>query len=440
MLTIEKINKLIEVEEGFHASYKLTEIMSSVEEREKLFEKFLFNEPVLSFDWFTEYYQSEHSDRVSKKQDFTPDSVNSICNLILGETKSNADICAGSGGMTIKRWNENKKALFYCEELSDRAIPFLLFNLSIRNINGYILHGDSLKKEFKIIYKLTSSNKFSDIEIVESIEEILVETVVMNPPYSLEWSQIKDSRFNSYGIAPKSKADLAFLLHGLSKLSENGQMAIVLPHGVLFRAGAEQVIRKQLIYFNKLDSVIGLPAKLFYNTDIPTCILVLKKNKINKDILFIDASNEFTKNKAKNDLEDFHINKILDIYQKRKELKKYSHVATLDEVKENDYNLNLPRYVDTYIKQETKPFNEIIEDMKGIDRLIEKNSQELATMMLDLVGTNEVSDKLIKDFAKYFSERHGTRPLEVIEVIEVQEKKEVKKKENKKMEQISIYD
>ena len=232
---MKKINKLIEVEEGFHASYKLTEIMSSVEEREKLFEKFLFNEPDLSFDWFTEYYQSEHSDRVSKKQDFTPDSVNSICNLILGETKSNADICAGSGGMTIKRWNENKKALFYCEELSDRAIPFLLFNLSIRNINGYILHGDSLKKEFKIIYKLTSSNKFSDIEIVESIEEILVETVVMNPPYSLEWSQIKDSRFNSYGIAPKSKADLAFLLHGLSKLSENGQMAIVLPHGVLFR-------------------------------------------------------------------------------------------------------------------------------------------------------------------------------------------------------------
>lgn len=197
------------------------------------------------------------------------------------------------------------------------------------------------------------------------------------------------------------------------------------------------MIRKQLIYFNKLDSVIGLPAKLFYNTDIPTCILVLKKNKINKDILFIDASNEFTKIKAKNDLEDFHINKILDIYQKRKELKKYSHVATLGEVKENDYNLNLPRYVDTYIKQETKPLNEIIEDMKGIDRLIEKNSQELATMMLDLVGTNEVSDKLIKDFAKYFSERHGTRPLEVIEV---QEKKEVKKKENKKMEQISIYD
>lgn len=420
MLTIKKINELIDVEESFHASYKLNEIMSNVKERENLFDNFLSYESDLSFDWFTEYYQSEHSDRVSKKQDFTPDSIVSVCNLILGETKSNADICAGTGGLTIKRWNENKTALFHCEEISDRAIPFLLFNLSIRNIDGYILHGDSLGKEFKTIYKLTSSNKFSDIEIVDSNEETQVETVVMNPPYSMGWAQIKDDRFNPYGIAPKSKADFAFLLHGLSKLSCNGQMAIILPHGVLFRSGAEQAIRKQLIDFNELDAVIGLPAKLFYNTDIPTCILVLKKNRINRDILFIDASNEFTKNKNRNDLENFHLSKIMETYKKRKEINRYSHVATMDEVKDNDYNLNLPRYVDTYIEKETKPLDQIMEEMKEIDELIVKNSQELGAMMLDLVGTNEESDKLIKDFAKYFSERHRTRPSEVIEV---QEKK-----------------
>mgnify|MGYP004442906209 FL=1 len=208
------------------------------------------------------------------------------------------------------------------------------------------------------------------------------DAVVSNPPYSQHWdnsdSKLKDARFSAYGkLAPKTKADYAFLLHGLYHLDEEGTMAIVLPHGVLFRSAAEEQIRKVLINKNYIDTIIGLPANLFYGTSIPTIIMVLKRNKNNKDILFIDASQEFEKAKAKNTLSQENIDKIVNAYKDRKDIDRYSHVASKDEVIQNDYNLNIPRYVDT---SEKEP--EI--DLKAVLSKISETEKEISTLEKDI--------------------------------------------------------
>ena len=182
-----------------------------------------------------------------------------------------------------------------------------------------------------------------------------METVIANPPFSAKWSAdvsfMDDERFSEVGkLAPKSKADYAFVLDIVHKLDVTGIAAIVLPHGVLFRGAAEGVIRRFLIEDkNCIDAVIGLPANIFYGTSIPTCILVIKKcRKEDDNILFIDASKDFEKLKNKNSLSDEQIDKIVQTFQERKEIKKYSHCATLQEVMANDFNLNIPRYRDVF--------------------------------------------------------------------------------------------
>lgn len=204
------------------------------------------------------------------------------------------------------------------------------------------------------------------------------DAVVSNPPYSAKWDnhsgKLKDPRFQDYGkLAPASKADYAFVLHGLYHLNTEGTMAIVLPHGVLFRGAAEGKIRQAIIEKNYLDAVIGLPSNLFYGTSIPTCILVFKKKRVNKDVLFIDASNNFEKGKNQNTLGTDNINKIIETYKNRKTIDKYSYLATIDEIKENEYNLNIPRYVDTFEEEE-----EI--DLDEINKLIEQDSIEIAKL------------------------------------------------------------
>lgn len=201
------------------------------------------------------------------------------------------------------------------------------------------------------------------------------DAVVANPPYSAKWdndeTKLKDPRFSEYGkLAPASKADFAFILHSIYHLNNTGTMAIVLPHGVLFRGAAEGKIREALICKNYLDTVIGLPANLFYGTSIPTTILVFKKNRDNRDVLFIDASNEFEKGKNQNNLSDENIDKIVDTYKLRQDIDKYAHVASIEEIKENDYNLNIPRYVETF--EEEEPI-----DIDEINRLLEQDNAEI---------------------------------------------------------------
>ena len=211
------------------------------------------------------------------------------------------------------------------------------------------------------------------------------EAIVANPPFSANWSAsplfMSDDRFSAYGkLAPKSKADFAFVQHMVHQLADNGTMACVLPHGVLFRGAAEGHIRKFLIEDkNYLDAVIGLPANIFYGTSIPTCILVLKKDRAQtKDILFIDASQHFEKVKTQNVLLDQHLDTIIETYRTRTTKDKYSYVATIEEVRDNDYNLNIPRYVDTFEEEEPIDLTTVAKDLKILETDIAKTDATIA--------------------------------------------------------------
>lgn len=215
------------------------------------------------------------------------------------------------------------------------------------------------------------------------------DAVVANPPYSQKWdadsSKLKDPRFKDYGaLAPKGKADYAFLLHSLYHLEQNGTMAIVLPHGVLFRGAAEGKIRKALLEKGQIDAIIGMPAGLFYSTGIPTIVMVLKKHRDNRDVLFIDASKGFEKGKKQNILRDQDIDKIIETYKKRQDVDKYAHLATMDEIKENEFNLNIPRYVDTFEEEPPIDIVALSKEMQDIDQKIAQSEAEFLSLVDDL--------------------------------------------------------
>ena len=216
---------------------------------------------------------------------------------------------------------------------------------------------------------------------------------VCNPPYSLKWDADKkfedDPRYAGAGkLAPKSAADLAFVEHMIYHMDEeNGRVAVLLPHGVLFRGGAELAIRKYMIEeLNCLDTVIGLPANLFHGTSIPVVVLILKSKRDanSDDILFIDASKEFTKNKKQNVLEQQHIDKIVDAYANRENIDKFAYKASMKKIKENEFNLNIPRYVDTFEEEAEIDLKAVSNDIKGIDAEIAEASNELKGFLDEL--------------------------------------------------------
>ena len=217
------------------------------------------------------------------------------------------------------------------------------------------------------------------------------EAIVANPPFSANWSanplHLNDDRFSQYGkLAPSSKADFAFIQHMIYHLDDNGTMAIVLPHGVLFRGASEGHIRQYLIEDrNYLDAVIGLPSNIFYGTSIPTCILVFKKCREHSDnILFIDASNDYEKAKNQNYLTNENIEKIIDTYANRKEIEKYSHLASMQEIKENDYNLNIPRYVDTFEEEEVIDLDKVSSELKALEIEMKTSDETIASFCREL--------------------------------------------------------
>ena len=217
-----------------------------------------------------------------------------------------------------------------------------------------IFHGDSLLNDWDILNEMNPAKK------------IEFDAVVANPPFSYRWepneSLAEDFRFKNYGLAPKSAADFAFLLHGFHFLSDCGTMAVILPHGVLFRGGAEEKIRTKLLKDKNIDAVIGLPPNLFFSTGIPVCILVLKKCKKFDDVLFINASDPkyYNKGKRQNYLADEHIMKIIDTYQYRKEDdKKYSRRVSMAEIEKNNFNLNISRYVSNLAEEEIINLSEV---------------------------------------------------------------------------------
>ncbi|MCG8329981.1 MAG: type I restriction-modification system subunit M [Chitinophagales bacterium] len=326
-----------------------------------------------------EYLIAQFASGAGKKagEFYTPQEVSMVLAKLVttGKTKLKSvyDPTCGSGSLLLRVAREVKEvSAFYGQELNRTT-----YNLARMNM---ILHG--------IHYRKFDIRQEDTLERPQHLEERF-EAIVANPPFSAKWTanplHMSDDRFSQYGkLAPKSKADFAFVQHMIYHLNDNGQMAVVLPHGVLFRGAAEAYIRKYLIEDrNFLDAVIGLPANIFYGTSIPTCILIFKKCREHPDdILFIDASNDYEKNKNQNRLREQDINKIISTYRERKAIEKYSHLASMDEIVENEYNLNIPRYVDTF------------EEEEPID--IETVSDELAT----LEGDIRKNDEVIADFCK----------------------------------------
>lgn len=231
------------------------------------------------------------------------------------------------------------------------------------------------------------------------------DAVISNPPYSLKWSADSKLQIQDFSLAPKSKADYQFILEGISRLDDDGIAVYVLPHGVLFRGQAEGKVRQELIEKNYLDTVIGLPENLFDVTSIPVCLMIFKKKRDNKDILFIDASKEFTKGKNQNKLEPEHVQNIIKAYQDRTEIDKYSHVATQQELEENEFNLNIPRYVDTFEPEPVPDIDQLMTEINEIDAELLHTQQELDVMLQDLVGTNPQSQAEIERFKKFWHKR-----------------------------------
>lgn len=229
--------------------------------------------------------------------------------------------------------------------------------------------------------------------------------VLMNPPYSANWSAaqgfLNDSRFSDYGVlAPKSKADYAFLLHGFYHLKNTGTMAIILPHGVLFRGAAEGKIRQKLVDSGAIYAVIGLPANLFYNTSIPTTIIALKKNRDGRDILFIDASQQFVKGKKQNTMSEENIDHILELYTNRTDVEKEAHLATYEEIKANDYNLNIPRYVDTFEQEEQINLGDLAGEFAEISAEIGTASADFLAQMSGLTAEDEQTKTELAELMK----------------------------------------
>ncbi len=311
-----------------------------------------------------EYLIGQFASGAGKKagEFYTPQEVSKILAKIVttgkNRLKSVYDPTCGSGSLLLRVAREVKDVNnFYGQEMNRTT-----YNLARMNM---ILHG---------VHYLKFDIKQEDTLEHPQHEGLLAEAIVANPPFSANWSanplHLSNERFSQYGkLAPASKADFAFVQHMIHHLAENGTMAIVLPHGVLFRGSAELHIRKYLIeQKNYLDAVIGLPANIFYGTGIPTCILVFKKCKEDPEhILFIDASKEFEKVKNQNMLREEHINKIVETYRNRTEIEKYSHLATLQEVAENDYNLNIPRYVDTFEAEEEIDIQVVMQEIKSLE-------------------------------------------------------------------------
>ena len=306
-----------------------------------------------------EYLISMFAANAGKKagEFYTPHEVSQLMSeIVAGHLKDEKEISiydptSGSGsllitiGQSVSKYIEDEKAIrYYAQELKANTYNLTRMNLVMRDIipdNIVTRNGDTLEDDWPY---------FEENDPIGTYNPLYVDAVVSNPPYSQHWDpkgKENDARYRRFGVAPKTKADYAFLLHDLFHLKPDGIMTIVLPHGVLFRGGDEGQIRRNLIEENHVDAIIGLPANIFFGTGIPTIIMVLKQKRTNEDVLIIDASKGFAKEGKNNKLRASDIKKIVDTYFARADVPKYSRAVSRDEIRANDYNLNIPRYVDS---------------------------------------------------------------------------------------------
>lgn len=328
-----------------------------------------------------EYLIGEFASGAGKKagEFYTPQTVSTLLAKIVTQGKERLrsvyDPTCGSGSLLLRVKREVKDVdMIYGQEMNRTTYNLARMNMILHDVHFAKF---DIKQENTLTRPQHLDKKF--------------DAVVANPPFSAKWSAdplfLQDERFAAYGkLAPSSKADMAFVQHMLYQLDDNGTMAVVLPHGVLFRGSSEGVIRQYLIeQMNVVDAIIGLPANIFYGTSIPTCILVLKKNREQSgNILFIDASNDFEKQKNQNKLLPEHLDKIVAAFEKRENIEKYAHVATLQQIKDNDYNLNIPRYVDTFEAEAEIDLDAIAQQLQALEVESQKTDAIIAEFCKEL--------------------------------------------------------
>ena len=308
------------------------------------------------------------------------------------------DPCMGSGSLMLSCRNystEPNYIKYYGQELMPSTYNLARMNMFLHGVlpeNQHLRNGDTLDADWP------------------TDEETEFDVVTMNPPYSAKWSAAEgfkqDERFMDYGgkLAPKSKADYAFLLHGFYHLKQSGTMAIVLPHGVLFRGAAEGTIRETLLQNGSIYAVIGLPSNMFYNTSIPTCIIVLKKHREGRDVLFIDASKQYEKEKKQNEMKEEHIDHVLELYNNRKTVEKEAYLASYDDIVANDFNLNIPRYVDTTGEEPEIDLRELTQNIKETDEAIKEGNKALLGMLKELSFNNDDTKAAVEEFIRVLEE------------------------------------
>ena len=294
------------------------------------------------------------------------------------------DFACGSGSLLLNVREQIKNENGTIGKIYGQENNVTTFNLARMNM---LLHGMK-DTEFEIFHGDTLKNQWDVLNEMNPSKKTEFDAIVANPPFSLRWepndTMAEDFRFKSYGLAPKSAADFAFLLHGFHFLSNGGTMAIILPHGVLFRGGAEEKIRTKLLKDNNIDTVIGLPANLFYSTGIPVCILVLKKCKKDDDVLFINASEHFDKDKRQNSLNKKHIKNVVDTYKYRREADRFSRKVSMKEIEKHRYNLNISRYVSTAEEEVKIDLKEVNKKLVDIDKDIVKYKNDYNRFLKEL--------------------------------------------------------
>lgn len=348
-----------------------------------------------------EYMIGQFASETGKKagEFYTPQAVSQILTriAIMGQEDKQGltvyDPAMGSGSLLLnaKKFAKQPDYIrYYGQELMTSTYNLARMNMFLHDVapeNQCLRNADTLDADWP------------------TDEPTNFDMVLMNPPYSANWKPVdgflSNPRFSDYGVlAPKSKADYAFLLHGFYHLKSSGTMAIVLPHGVLFRGGAEKQIREKLLRAGSIYAIIGLPANLFYNTSIPTAILVLKKDRDGRDVLMIDASQQFAKEKKKNSMTTENIDHILQLYRNRKDAEKEAHLASFEEIEKNDFNLNIPRYVDTFEEEPEISLDELAQSMKQTNDELEKSKGSMVSMMKELRADTPETQASLENFIK----------------------------------------
>lgn len=353
-----------------------------------------------------EYLIGQFASETGKKagEFYTPHGPAQIlCRIVMAgqEDKKGLQVydpCMGSGSLMLscKHYSNHPDYIkYYGQELMPSTYNLARMNMFLHRVhpeNQHLRNGDTLDADWP------------------TDEDTGFDAVTMNPPYSAKWSAAEgfkqDERFMDYGgkLAPKSKADYAFLLHGFYHLKQTGTMAIVLPHGVLFRGAAEGTIREILLKNGSIYAVIGLPSNMFYNTSIPTCIIVLKKHREGRDVLFIDASKLYEKEKKQNVMKEEHIDKVLELYNDRKTVDKVAYLASYEDIEKNDFNLNIPRYVDTSEEEVEVDLKQLTSNIRETNKAIKEGNEALLKMLGELTFNKAETKEAVEEFIKVFEE------------------------------------